>query len=119
MGFEGGIDRKFREAAAFYWLYTILILVGAGIVLIPRVPLWKIFIFSQVGNGVWLPIVVIFILLLVNRKDLMGEHTNSMMFNVVAWITAVGVVFFVFLLGGQGGFQWVDGVPGGGDKGEG
>src|SRR3981189_3004092 len=54
MGFEAGIDHKFREAPAFYWLYTILILVGAGIVLIPRVPLWKSFIFSQVGNGVWL-----------------------------------------------------------------
>src|SRR5260221_13876046 len=110
MGFEGGIDRKFREAAAFYWLYTILILVGAGIVLIPRVPLWKIFIFSQGGNGVWLPIVVIFILLLVNRKDLMGEHTNSMTFNVVAWITAVGVGVGGVVVGGGGGYQGVDGV---------
>jgi Mn2+/Fe2+ NRAMP family transporter len=112
MGFEAGIDHKFREAPAFYWLYTILILVGAGIVLIPRVPLWKIFIFSQVGNGVWLPIVVIFILLLVNRKDLMGEHTNSMMFNVVAWITAVAMIVLTFVLVGQGIYQWIHGVPG-------
>src|SRR5258705_2905793 len=112
MGFEAGIDHKFREAPAFYWLYTILILVGAGIVLIPRVPLWKIFIFSQVGDGVGVPIVVIFILLLVNRKDLMGEHTNSMTFNVVAWITAVAMIVLTFVLVGQGIYQWMHGVPG-------
>src|SRR6202043_1952705 len=106
LGFEAGIDHKFREAPAFYWLYTILIVVGAGIVLIPNVPLWKIFIFSQVGNGVWLPIVVIFILLLVNRKDLMGEHTNTVMFNVVAWITAVAMIVLTFVLVGQGIYQW-------------
>jgi Mn2+/Fe2+ NRAMP family transporter len=112
MGFEAGIDHKFREAPAFYWLYTILIVVGAGIVMIPNVPLWKIFIFSQVGNGVWLPIVVIFILLLVNRKDLMGEHTNTVAFNVVAWITAVAMIVLTFVLVGQGIYQWVRGVPG-------
>ncbi|MGB2625207.1 MAG: Nramp family divalent metal transporter [Candidatus Acidiferrum sp.] len=107
MGFEAGIDHKFREAPAFYWLYTILILVGAGIVLIPNVPLWKIFIYSQVGNGIWLPIVVIFILLLVNRKDLMGEHTNTITFNVVAWIIAVAMIILAVALGVQGIIQAV------------
>ncbi|MGB7846179.1 MAG: Nramp family divalent metal transporter [Candidatus Acidiferrum sp.] len=98
MGFEAGLDHKFKEAPAFYWLYTILILVGGGIVLLPNAPLWKIFIFSQVGNGVWLPIVVIFILLLVNRKDLMGEHTNGFFFNLVAWVTAVAMIILTFVL---------------------
>lgn len=112
MGFEAGIDHKFREAPAFYWLYTILILAGAGIVMLPNAPLWKIFIFSQVGNGVWLPIVVIFILLLVNRKDLMGEHTNTLTFNIVAWITAVAMILLTFVLVGQGILQWVRGTPG-------
>src|SRR5271166_5364289 len=110
MGFEAGIDHKFREAPAFYWLYTILIVVGAGIVMIPNVPLWKIFIFSLVGNGVWLPIVVIFILLLVNRKDLMGEHTNTLLFNVVAWVTAIFMILLTFVLVGQGIYQWAHGV---------
>src|ERR1700739_1059873 len=87
-----------RGAPAFFWLYSILILVGAGIVLIPNVPLWKIFIFSQVGNGVWLPIVVIFILLLINRKDLMGEHTNTFLFNVVAWVTPVAMILLPLVL---------------------
>jgi NRAMP (natural resistance-associated macrophage protein)-like metal ion transporter len=98
LGFEAGLDHKFREAPAFYWLYTILIVVGAGIVLLPNAPLWKIFIFSQVGNGVWLPIVIIFILLLVNRKDLMGEHTNTVAFNIVAWVTAVAMIALTFVL---------------------
>lgn len=92
MGFEAGIDHKFREAKIFYSLYTILIVVGAGVVLLPHAPLWKILILSQVGNGIWLPVVVIFILLLVNRKDLMGEYVNTVTFNVVAWITAIAMI---------------------------
>jgi NRAMP (natural resistance-associated macrophage protein)-like metal ion transporter len=105
MGFEAGLDHKFREAPAFYWLYTILILVGGGIVLLPNAPLWKIFIFSQVGNGIWLPIVIIFILLLVNRKDLMGEHTNGFFFNLIAWVTAVAMIILTFVLVGQAIYQ--------------
>jgi NRAMP (natural resistance-associated macrophage protein)-like metal ion transporter len=98
LGFEAGIDHKFREAPIFYWLYTILIVVGAGIVLLPNAPLWKILIFSQVGNGIWLPVVVIFILLLVNRRDLMGEYVNTTTFNVVAWITAIAMIVLTVVL---------------------
>ena len=98
LGFEAGIDHKFKEAKIFYSLYTVLIVVGAGIILIPHVPIWKIFIFSQVGNGVWLPIVIIFILLLVNRRDLMGEHVNTLTFNIVAWVTAVAMIILTLVL---------------------
>jgi NRAMP (natural resistance-associated macrophage protein)-like metal ion transporter len=98
LGFEAGIDHKFKEAKIFYGLYTVLIAVGAGIILIPHVPLWKIFIFSQVGNGVWLPIVIIFILLLVNRRDLMGDHVNTLTFNIVAWVTAVAMIILTLVL---------------------
>ena len=73
LGFEAGIDHKFKDAPIFYWLYTILIVVGAGLILIPGAPLLKILFFSQVGNGIWLPIVLIFIVLLSSRKDLMGD----------------------------------------------
>src|SRR5271155_2632959 len=107
LGFEAGIDHKFKEAKIFYSLYTILIAVGAGIILIPHVPIWKIFIFSQVGNGIWLPVVIIFILLLVNRKDLMGEHTNTFFFNVVAWITAVAMIALTIVLVFQALAQWI------------
>ena len=98
LGFEAGIDHKFSEARIFYGLYTVLIGVGAGIILIPNVPLWKILIFSQVGNGIWLPVVVIFILLLVNRRDLMGEHVNTLTFNVVAWVTAIAMIVLTLVL---------------------
>ena len=98
LGFEAGIDHKFREARIFYGLYTVLIVVGAGIILLPHVPLWKILIFSQVGNGIWLPVVVIFILLLVNRRDLMGEYVNSLTFNIVAWVTAIAMIVLTLVL---------------------
>ena len=98
LGFEAGLDRKFKEAPIFYWLYTVLIVVGAGVVLLPNAPLWKILIFSQVGNGVWLPVVVIFILLLVNRRDLMGEYVNTTTFNVVAWVTAIAMIALTLVL---------------------
>src|SRR5881628_1847575 len=98
LGFEAGLDHKFKDAPIFYWLYTILIVVGAGIILIPGVPLWKILIFSQVGNGMWLPIVLIFILLLVNRRDLMGEYVNTTTFNIVAWVTAIAMIALTLVL---------------------
>jgi len=105
LGFEAGIDNKFREAPAFYWLYTMLIVIGAAVVMLPNAPLWKILIFSQVGNGIWLPIVTIFILLLVNRKDLMGEHTNGFFFNLVAWVTAIAMIVLTLVLVGQAFYQ--------------
>jgi NRAMP (natural resistance-associated macrophage protein)-like metal ion transporter len=98
LGFEAGIDHKFSEARIFYGLYTLLIVAGAGIILIPNVPLWKILIFSQVGNGIWLPVVVIFILMLVNRRDLMGEHVNTLTFNIVAWVTAIAMIVLTLVL---------------------
>jgi Mn2+/Fe2+ NRAMP family transporter len=98
LGFEAGLDHKFREAPIFYWLYTILIVAGAGVVLLPNAPLWKILIFSQVGNGIWLPVVVIFILLLVNRRDLMGEYVNTLTFNIVAWVTAIAMIALTLVL---------------------
>jgi Mn2+/Fe2+ NRAMP family transporter len=98
LGFEAGIDRKFKEAPMFYSLYTMLIVVGAGTVLIPKAPLWKILIYSQVGNGIWLPVVLIFILLLVNRKDLMGDHVNTLAFNIVAWAASIIMIVLTFIL---------------------
>src|ERR1035441_5143152 len=77
LGFEAGLDRKLKEAPTFYSLYTLLIVAGAGIILIPRAPLLRILILSQVANGVWLPIVLIFILLLIKRRGLMGGHANT------------------------------------------
>ncbi len=92
LGFESGVDKKFSDAPVFYWLYTILIAVGAGVILMPHIKLVAITIFSQVINGVVLPFVLIFMLLLVNKKSLMGEYVNSPLFNVIAWATTVIMV---------------------------
>jgi len=103
LGLESGIDRKFSEAPFFYWLYTILIAGGAAVVLIPDFPLIKWAVESQVLNGILLPIVIVLMLLLINRKDLMGEHINSRWFNVVAWITAIIVSILSVMLMFHGG----------------
>ncbi len=92
LGFESGVDQSFHEAPFFYWLYTLLIAGGAAVVLIPDFPLIKVTILSQVLNGVLLPIVIVLMLLLINRKDLMGAYVNSRLFNGVAWITAAVVI---------------------------
>jgi len=89
LGFESGVGKKFSEAPVFYWLYTVLIVAGAGCILFPDLPLVKISILSQVINGVAIPPVLVFMLLLVNKKDLMGEYVNSRVYNIVAWTTTV------------------------------
>jgi NRAMP (natural resistance-associated macrophage protein)-like metal ion transporter len=87
LGFESGVGRKFSEAPAFYWLYTVLIVAGGAVILIPGLPLVKIAVFSQVVNGAVLPFVLIFMLLLINKKELMGEYVNKPTFNIIAWAT--------------------------------
>ena len=92
LGFESGVNKKFSEAPAFYWLYTVLIAAGAGFVLIPRLPLIKVILYSQVANGVLLPFVLIFMLKLVNRESIMGEYRNSLVANVIAWGTSITLI---------------------------
>jgi Mn2+/Fe2+ NRAMP family transporter len=98
LGFESGVERKFSEAPAFYWLYTALIVAGGAVVMIPGLPLIKIAVLSQVVNGAVLPFVLIFMLLLINKKDLMGEYTNTTVFNIVAWATTVIMIGLTAML---------------------
>ena len=88
LGFESGLDKSFKEAKFFYWFYTLLLAAGAAIVLIPNFPLVRFTILSQVLNGVLLPIVLVFMLKLINKHELMGKYTNSTWFNIIAWLTA-------------------------------
>jgi len=92
LGFEAGVNRRLREAPIFYFLYTALIAVGAGVVLIPNFPLVRMILLSQVLNGALLPVVLIFMVLLINRKDLMGEWVNPPWYNFVTWISVAIVV---------------------------
>jgi NRAMP (natural resistance-associated macrophage protein)-like metal ion transporter len=89
LGFESGLDRTWKQAPVFYWLYTILIAAGAAVVLIPNFPLVKMAVLSQVLNGLLLPVVMYFMLKLINKPELMGEYRNRIWFDAIAWITAV------------------------------
>jgi len=93
LGLESGVDKHFKEAPIFYWLYTLLIAGGAlTVLLLPDAQLINVAILSQVLNGVLLPVVIILMLMLINRTDLMGEHKNSGLWNVIAWVTSIIVI---------------------------
>jgi NRAMP (natural resistance-associated macrophage protein)-like metal ion transporter len=92
LGFESGVNRRMREAPVFYYLYTSLIVVGAGVVLIPHFDLVRMTILSQVLNGMLLPFVLIPMVILINKRELMGEWINPRWFNLVSWITVVIMV---------------------------
>lgn len=100
-GWETGIDKKFREAPQFFGLYSALIVLGSIFILIPRFPLLAVMYVSQVLNGVLLPFVLVFILLLVNRTDLMGTHVNSRSYNVVAWGTSAIMIGLTVVMVGS------------------
>jgi NRAMP (natural resistance-associated macrophage protein)-like metal ion transporter len=91
-GWESGIDRKYEEARQFYWLYSALVVLGAAVVLFPGLPLITIMLVSQIVNGVLLPFILVFMLILVNDERLMGKWRNGRFFNAVAWATAVVMI---------------------------
>jgi NRAMP (natural resistance-associated macrophage protein)-like metal ion transporter len=98
LGWETGIDKKFVEAPQFYGFYSLMIFLGAGVILYPGLPLVRIMYLSQVINGMVLPFVLIFMLLLINDKKLMMDHTNGLIFNGIAWVTSIMLIFFTLVL---------------------
>src|SRR5262245_29682477 len=92
LGLESGLDKRFDEAPAFYWLYTALIVLGAGVLLVPKFPLFHVMVLSQVANGILLPFVLVFVILLINDRELMGEQVNSRGYNIVSWITVSAMI---------------------------
>jgi Mn2+/Fe2+ NRAMP family transporter len=98
LGFEAGVDRTFHQAPVFYTLYAALIIGACLVILMPHAPLLSILFLSQVANGVLLPFILVFMLLLVNRKKLMGAYTNSRAFNAIAWVTVVIMIVLTLAL---------------------
>jgi len=86
-GFEAGIDKKFKEAPQFYGLYTFMLLISMIIILIPNAPLIKITLWSQVLNGMLLPVVLVSMMLLINKEEIMGKWVNKRWQNIVGWGT--------------------------------
>ena len=85
------IDKKWDEAKEFYVLYTSILIIGAAIILIPNAPLILISLWSQVVNGMLLPVVLICMILLVNNKKIMGQYVNKPVNNIIGW-TAVAIL---------------------------
>ncbi|OGW36406.1 MAG: Mn transporter [Nitrospirae bacterium GWC2_56_14] len=98
-GWESGINKTFKEAPQFLGFYSAFIVIGAGMILVPTMPLIKIMFLSQTINGILLPIVLIIMLRLVNDKELMGEYVNSKRMNIITWVTvAILIVLTVMLV---------------------
>ncbi len=98
LGWETGVDKRFKDAPQFYFLYTSLIVIGAGVVIFPKVNLLLVMLISQVANGLLLPFVLILMLLLINDKRLMGQYRNSRFYNVISWLTIIVINIFTVTL---------------------
>ena len=97
-GWESGIDKRREEAPQFYFLYTAMIVVGAGLVLLPNLPLLRIMLLSQTANGVLLPFILVFMLLLAGDERLMGRYRNGRWLNAVSWLTTAVLIVLTALM---------------------
>jgi len=97
-GWEMGVDRSFRQAPVFFSVYTALIVIGAGIILLPIQSLIDAMLSSQTLNGVLLPVILIVMLRLINDKRQMGKYVNGRVFNTIAWITVVILIALTLIL---------------------
>jgi len=96
-GFETGIDKSWEEAKEFYVLYTGILIISSVIILIPHAPLIAISIWSQVLNGILLPVVLVSMILLINNKKIMGNYTNKPFQNIIGW-SAVGILVMLSIV---------------------
>ncbi|MEI7816773.1 MAG: divalent metal cation transporter, partial [Desulfuromonadales bacterium] len=98
MGWESGVDKDFEQAPQFFWLFTIIIAISAGLILIPNAPLMSIMFISQVVNGAVLPFVLMFMIKLINDKNLMGTYVNGPVLNIIAWLTVVTMIVLTVIM---------------------
>lgn len=98
MGWESGVNKDFEQAPQFFWLFTIIIFVSAGLILIPNAPLMTIMFISQVVNGAVLPFVLFFMIMLINDRKLMGDYANGPVFNIIAWLTVVIMILLTIIM---------------------
>ncbi|MFZ3100683.1 MAG: Nramp family divalent metal transporter [Desulfitobacteriaceae bacterium] len=97
-GFEHGISKPYKEAPVFFGLYTVIISLGAAIVLWPKLSLYNVMLTTQVVNGVLLPPILIFMVLIASKKSIMGEYANTKFFNLISWMFVFILIFLTFLL---------------------
>ena len=98
-GWENSLSRELKDAPIFFGIYAAMIILGAAIILLPVRSLIQAMLISQTFNGILLPVILITMLLLINDKRLMGKFTNGLIFNILAWVTAIVlIVLAVFLI---------------------
>jgi Mn2+/Fe2+ NRAMP family transporter len=97
-GFEAGVDKKLKEAPEFYTFFTVIIFVSITIILIPNAPLIPITIWTQIINGVLLPVVLISMMIIVNKKEIMGDMTNNYTKNFIGWVTIIILIALTIVL---------------------
>lgn len=98
MGWEAGINKSFRDAPQFMWIYTLIIALASLLILIPGAPLVSLMVISAVINGLLLPFVLVFAISLVNNRELMGEYVNSRWYNYVSWGTVTSIIILTSFL---------------------
>jgi Mn2+/Fe2+ NRAMP family transporter len=98
LGWETGVDKRLKEAPQFYFLFTALIILGAGVIMFPKINLVMVMLLSQAANAAFLPFVLIFMLLLINDKRLMGKYRNSRFFNIIAWAAVIVTIALTLAL---------------------
>jgi Mn2+/Fe2+ NRAMP family transporter len=97
-GWENSVSRELKDAPIFFGIYTALIILGAGIILLPVKSLIQAMLISQTFNGVLLPVILITMLVLINDKHLMGKFINGKVFNILAWVTAIALIILALIL---------------------
>ena len=97
-GWEYGFNHSWNEAKEFYTIILVAILIPSVLVLTPAIPLIKVMILSQDVNGILLPVILIFVMKIVNNKKIMGEYTNGKIFNIITWLTIIGIIFATVVL---------------------
>jgi Mn2+/Fe2+ NRAMP family transporter len=98
MGWERGVNKTFREAPQFMWIYTVMIVAGSVIVLVPGAPLVFLMVLASVVNGLLLPFVLVYCLRLVNSEKLMGEFKNPKSYNYITWATVIVIIAFTAVM---------------------
>ncbi|MFA5927921.1 MAG: Nramp family divalent metal transporter [Candidatus Margulisiibacteriota bacterium] len=97
-GFERGISRDFESAPVFFSVYTLMLVIGAGIVLLPKLPFFWIMLLAQDVNGILMPIILIFMLILVNNKKIMGKYVNGPVYNLIVTLTIIAIIALTIAL---------------------
>ena len=97
-GFESGLNNSYHEAPAFYGIFTFMIIFSSVLVLIPKLSLVSIMLVTQEVAGMLCPIILIFMVLLINNKDIMGKYINNKLQNIVIWITVIFIVILSVIL---------------------